>query len=231
MAETIIDNQQVLIAIVTGLAPSLIWMYFWMRRGRGNGLPTGLIIFCFILGALAVLVAAPLQAATKGMFDHNITRIVAWASIEEILKLLACSLIALHGAYSDEPVEPAMYLIATALGFAALENILYILNPTYGLNITASLLTGGLRFFGSTLLHAISSCFIGISIGLAPKNMRWFFIIFGLGGAIFLHSTFNFFILKNTAASFLQIYGYLWIAAIISLLIVEKLHRLSKNTQ
>lgn len=231
MASTIIDNQHVLIAIATGLAPSLIWMYFWMRRGRGKGLPVGLIIFCFILGALAVLIASPLQAATKGMFDHNITRIIAWASIEEMLKLLACSLIALHGAYSDEPVEPAMYLIATALGFAALENILYILNPTYGLNVTASLLTGGLRFFGSTLLHAISSCFIGISIGLAPKNMRWFFILFGLGGAIFLHSTFNFFILKNTAASFLQIYGYLWIAAIISLLIVEKLHRLSKSAQ
>lgn len=226
-----IDNQHILTAIATGLAPSLIWMYFWMRRGRGKNLPIGLVIFCFILGALAVLIASPLQAATKGMFDHNITRIIAWASIEEVLKLLACSLVALHGAYNDEPIEPAMYLIATALGFAALENILYILNPTYGLNVTASLLTGGLRFFGSTLLHAISSCFIGIAIGLAPKEMRWFFVLFGLGGAIFLHSTFNFFILKNTAASFLQIYGYLWIAAIISLLIVEKLHRLSKNTQ
>lgn len=231
MAQNQLTTQQIVIGIVTGLAPSLIWLYFWMRRGRGKHLAVGLIVVCFITGALSVLVAGPIQTALKDFFDHNITRITAFAAIEEVLKFLACSLIALHGAYSDEPVEPAMYLIATALGFAALENILYIVNPSYGLGITASLLTGGLRFFGSTLLHAISSCFVGISIGLAPKEMRWFFVIFGLGGAIFLHSTFNFFILKNTAASFLQIYGFLWIAAIISLLIVEKLHRLSKKQQ
>ncbi|MEI6022676.1 MAG: PrsW family glutamic-type intramembrane protease [bacterium] len=224
-----INNPQLWFAILSGLLPSVIWLYFWMRHGRGEHEPLGLIIFCFICGALAVLIASPLEAATKGILDHNITRIATWASIEEVLKLVACSLIALHSDYSDRPIDPAMYLIATALGFAALENIFYIINPTYGLNITAGLLTGGLRFFGSTLLHAISSCFIGISIGLAPKEMRWFFMIFGLGGAIFLHTTFNFFILKNTAASFLQIYGYLWIAAIISLLILEKLRRLSRD--
>jgi hypothetical protein len=41
-----------------------------------------------------------------------------------------------------------------------------------------------------------------------------------------LHATFNFFILKKDTASTIQIYGYLWIAAIISHIILEKLRRI-----
>jgi RsiW-degrading membrane proteinase PrsW (M82 family) len=117
-------------------------------------------------------------------------------------------------------------MITIALGFAAFENVLYILKPGTTLNVTAGLLTGGLRFFGSTLLHVIASGFIGIVIGLSPNNTRRIFMILGLAGATFLHGTFNMYILKNNTASFLQIYGYLWVAAIISLIILEKLRRI-----
>jgi RsiW-degrading membrane proteinase PrsW (M82 family) len=122
-------------------------------------------------------------------------------------------------------------MIVVALGFAAVENIFYVLQPGIVNNTTQILLTGGLRFFGSTLLHTISSCFIGIMIGISAKIARGGAIVFGIIGAIFLHATFNFFILKNDTASLIQIYGYLWIAAIISHLILEKLRRIPVRTR
>lgn len=214
-------------AIIVGLSPSLIWLVFWrhlIRRGRE---PIGLVLVCFILGAGSVLLATFLQTIAKGIVSDHTTRIAVWAGIEEVLKFAVFYIVAYKSRYNDDPLDPPMYLIAVALGFAALENIFYILKPGLSFNVTASLLTGGLRFFGSTLLHAVASCFVGIVITLVPRMIRGFGILLGIAGAIFLHSTFNFFILRNDTASFLQIYGYLWIVAIISHIILEKFRRIT----
>lgn len=217
---------QIAFVLFTGLVPSLIWLFFWQRIGRDKPEPWGLRFLCFILGAASVMLAIALQQATKAVLTDPTLRITVWAAIEECLKFLVFYLVAYKSDYDDESVDPALYLITVALGFAALENILYIMKPVGSFNVTAGLLTGGFRFFGATLLHTIASCFIGIVISLSPRRMRGIGMIFGLGGAIFLHATFNFFILKNDTASFLQIYGYLWVIAIISHVILEKLRRI-----
>lgn len=217
-------------AIIIGLSPSLIWLVFWrhlVKRGRE---PFGLVLLCFILGAASVFVATMLQGAFKHVVTDPQTRIAVWAGIEEILKFAIFYFVAYRSKYDDDALDPAMYLIAVALGFAALENIFYILKPGLSFNVTASLLTGGFRFLGSTLLHAIASCLIGIVITLTPRDIRGIGMMVGLAAAIFLHSTFNFFILKNDSASLLQVYGYLWIIAIISHVILEKFRRLPQGT-
>lgn len=219
-------NEHLLYAIITGTLPSLLWLLFWLRLDRGHREPAKLLIFCFILGAAGVMLAGPLEGFAK-LFTHTDTqRIVVWAAIEEILKYIPVYLIALRSVSNDEPIDPSIYLITCALGFAALENIFYVLHPAANISLTTSLLTGGLRFFGSTLLHSIASCFVGFMIALSPRTYKGIGAVLGLIGATFLHSTFNFFILKNDTASFLQVYGYLWVAAIISFMIMEKLRRI-----
>lgn len=221
-----LTNQHLFFALLTGLVPSLIWLYFWLRRDRVNPEPFGLLVLCFLLGAGMVFVAGFLQKETKDLFTQKELRTVLWAGIEELLKFLVFYVVAYRNRYNDEVIDAAMYMITIALGFAALENVLYILRPGTTFNVTAGLLTGGLRFFGSTLLHAIASAFVGIVIGLSPKRVSLFFMLLGVAGATFLHSVFNIYILKNTTASFLQIYGYLWVSAIISLILLEKLKRI-----
>ncbi len=228
MANNVTDSH-LIFALFTGLVPSLIWLYFWLRRDKKNPEPFFLLLISFLLGAGMVLIAGYLQKGVKDMIFDTQVRVVVWAGIEEALKFLVFYLVAYRSRANDEAIDPAMYLITIALGFAALENVLYILKPGINFSVTAGLLTGGLRFFGSTLLHVIASGFIGIVVGLAPRATRGIFMLFGLAGATLLHSTFNIFILKNTTASFLQIYGYLWVSAIISLIILEKLSRIPKE--
>ncbi len=213
-------------AVLLGLLPSLLWLAFWrhlVQRGRE---PAGLVLTCFLLGAVSVLLATVIQQHVVVFATTPQGKIVILAAVEEVLKFLVFYLVAYHSAYDDDALDPAMYMIAVALGFAALENIFYILKPAASFNITASLLTGGLRFLGSTLLHAVASCFVGIVITLTPRLVKNVGIILGIAGAIFLHSTFNFFILKHDTASVIQIYGYLWIVAIISHVILEKFRRI-----
>lgn len=227
MAIDQITNPSVLIPLLVGFLPSVIWLIFWLSVDREHREPFGLLATCFILGAVGVPVAILIQQALRGVITTAHTQIVVWATIEEIVKFAVFYFVAYKSNFDDQPIQPPMYLIAVALGFAALENILYVLQPSLSGNITAILLTGTLRFFGSTLLHTIASCFIGISISLLPKTVRGFAILVGIVGAIFLHATFNFFIINNDTATMLQIYGYLWIAAIISHIILEKLRRVS----
>ncbi len=225
-----LNNQHLLFALLTGLVPSLIWLYFWLRRDRLKPEPFGLLLLCFLLGGAMVFVAGFLQKETKDLFTQKELRTALWAGIEEMLKFLIFYVVAYRNRYNDEVIDAAMYMITIALGFAAIENILYILRPGTTFNVTAGLLTGGLRFFGSTLLHTIASAFVGIVIGLAPRRAPFFFMLIGVLGATFLHSVFNLYILKNTTASFLQVYGYLWVSAIISLIILEKLKRIRLET-
>ncbi len=218
-------TQPVLYAFLTGLVPTLIWLYFWLYRDRVKPEPFWLLVICFLLGATMVYFSAVLQKMTRGMVSAD-NQIFLWAGIEEVLKFSIFALVVAKSRFNDEAIDPAMYMITIALGFAALENVLYVLKQFNDYQITAGLLTGGFRFLGSTLLHAIASGFIGIAIGLAPRGTKFFFSIIGIFGAIFLHGTFNFFILKNDDATFLQIYGYLWVAAIISLVTLEKIRRI-----
>ncbi len=226
-----IDTSHITFALFTGLLPSLIWLYFWLRRDRKHPEPIFLLFLSFLLGAGVVLIAAFLQKEVKGMLVNTELRLVVWAGIEEALKFIIFYVLAYRSRSNNEPIDPAIYMITIALGFAALENVLYILKPGVNFSVTAGLLTGGLRFFGSTLLHVIASAFVGIVIGLTPKSTRAIFMILGVAGATFLHSTFNVFILKNTTASFLQIYGYLWVSAIIILIILEKLSRMAPEEE
>lgn len=228
MANTI-DFSHIGFALLTGLVPSLIWLYFWLRRDRNHPEPFFLLCISFLLGSGMVILAAFFQREVKDLFTNAEARVVIWAGIEEALKFLVFYFVAYKSSANDEAIDPAIYLITIALGFAALENVLYILKPGVNFSVTAGLLTGGLRFFGSTLLHAIASGFAGIVVGLAPRATRGIFMLIGVAGATFLHSTFNTYILKNTTGSFLQIYGYLWVSAIISLVILEKLNRIPRE--
>lgn len=219
-------NSSMLIPLMVGFIPSIIWLIFWLNVDKEHPEPFGLLLTCFIAGGISVLAATFFQQGLKPMLANENNRIIVFAAIEEIIKFLVFYFIAYNSSYDDKPIEPPIYMIVVALGFAALENIFYVLQPSVSTNMTAILLTGSLRFFGSTLLHTIASGVIGISIALAPKQFRAIAIVIGIGGAIFLHATFNFFILKHDTASILQIYGYLWIAAIISHIILEKLRRI-----
>ncbi len=221
-----ITIETILYVAITGLVPSIIWLIFWLRRDRTKPEPFGLLLLCFLLGAVGVILAIPVQKLIREVVYESRLELILWAGVEEVLKFLPVAFIALRSKYNDEAIDPAMYMIVSALGFATLENIAYAIQPTQTLHADAAFLHGGLRFMGATLLHVVSSGIIGIVLGLASKYTRFFFGLVGLLIATFLHSTFNFFIMKNTSASFVQVYGYLWVAAVISTVTLEKLRRI-----
>ena len=190
-----------------------------------------IITISFIIGGLLVFVAIWLEKYSLNFIKDNNTQIIVWAAIEEILKFLGIMVIIFGNSNVDKPIDYPMFFIATALGFAALENVLYLLNPFSVSGTIVGMLTGNLRFIGSTLLHAISSAMIGSALGLSfyLKQNRTIYLFFGIICAIVLHSVFNFFIMKGSGENFLSVFGFLWVVTIINILIFEKLKRMGSE--
>ena len=179
---------------------------------------------------ISVIFVIPIQKFVQVNITSYQWQIISWASIEEIIKYLAVVIILYKMNRIEEPIDWPIFLITTALGFAALENTLFLLKPLSLDETTVGLLTGQLRFLGSTLLHAVSSGIIGVALGLSfymKKFTKKIYLFTGIVLAITLHSTFNFFIMKDSGNDTLKILGFLWVVTIIIMLLFEKLRRMS----
>lgn len=223
------DPKTLVIAFIGGILPSLVWLWFWVKEEGKKREPRGLLTIIFIMGMLAVLCVLPIQKLIQIYITNDIIRIIGWASVEELMKLLAVVVILYKTEYLDEPIEWPIYLITAALGFAALENALFLIKPVAVGATTVSLLTGHLRFLGSTLLHTVSSGILGIAFGIAfhlKGFKRFWHIAMGFIFAITLHSIFNFFIIRNDGTDFLKVFGFLWVVTIVVMLLYEKVRRM-----
>jgi len=218
------------LAFIGGILPSLFWLWFWLKEDKKNPEPKGLLAIVFLMGMLAVICVLPIQKFIQGQISSHGWQLTLWASVEEIMKYLAVLLVLYHTNYDDEPIDWPIYMITAALGFAALENALFLVKPlSLGQN-TVGLLTGQLRFLGSTLLHTVSSGILGIAIGMSLHmegfKKFWHFLV-GFILAIGLHNIFNFFIIRNGGNDFLKVFGFLWVVTIIVMLLFEKVRRMS----
>lgn len=231
--EILQNNKTLILAVLSGIVPAVFWLWFWMKQeDEEHPEPVGLVIISFIMGALIVFIAIWLEKYSLNFIKDNTAQIIIWASIEELLKLLGVVIIVFGSKTIDEPIDYPMYFIATALGFAALENVLYLIDPFSVNGAVVGMLTGNLRFLGSTLLHAISSAMIGSALGLSfyLQQYRMIYLFGGILCAIILHSVFNFFIMKGSGENFLSVFGFLWVVTIINILIFEKLKRMGIYT-
>ena len=214
-------------ALIAGVLPSLVWLFFWTREGDDQPEPRPLLMGCFFAGMIVVFIAIPLEKWAVDLAANNTTvQYIYWAAIEEFLKFCALAVIALHSKSYDEPIDAMIYAIAVALGFAALENTLFIMKT---ISMSGSLLTsfstGNMRFIGATLVHVVSSAMIGFSLGWTyykgffTRASAW---IFGLGLAIAVHATFNIAIAGAGAMDTLKAFGWIWGAVVIIIVLFEE---------
>lgn len=218
-------------AFVSGLIPALFWVWFWLREDSKKPEPYFLIAITFIAGMAVVPLALPLQRLAVELYP-NPNIMFVWVVIEELLKYAVALAIVLWNQEVDEPIDMVIYMIVIALGFAALENALFIFNPLVMGEYLNSVMTGGFRFLGATLLHVLASGTVGVFIGLAYYKSKTVKVLAGTLGlfiAIVLHALFNFFIMDASGETILAVFLFVWIGIILLFLLFEKIKLLERN--
>jgi len=205
-----------LIYILFGIAPSLIWLSFYLRKDV-NPEPKKMILKVFSLGIGAGIIAIFIETFAKNFVlnyfpirlitsrTFNQVAILAWgaALIEEFSKYISVQkkyFVAKNGILSDaecdEPLDLMLYMIVAALGFAALENVLKLYSEN--LLLVEAFMISSFRFIGAVLLHALCSGTLGffIAISFFKSQKKIYFVLLGLSIATLLHGAFNYSIIK-----------------------------------
>lgn len=216
-------------ALAGGVFPALAWLWFWLREDRAHPEPRKLIALAFFAGMVTVAVVIPIQKYVASFLVGQTLIFTVWSAIEEILKYAAARLTVLWRRDDDEPIDPVIYMVTVALGFAALENALFLLSPLAGDTAVQTLLTGNLRFVGATLLHVLSSAVIGVALALSFYKSAAAKRAYALGGvilAIALHGSFNFLILNTAEEHLLRTFGLVWVGLVALLAVLEYVKRI-----
>jgi len=199
-----------LLYAILGIAPSVIWLLFYLRKDV-NPEPKRLIFLVFLGGALMGPIALLMEFFAMSMLSPStqwpallaslnqnrylfFLNIIAFAPLsEELLKYLVVRWQVLKNPNFDEPLDAMIYLIVSALGFAATENLLNIFlipNVTLQLAFSQALI----RFLSATLLHALASGTLGYFIACSLLNLKHknFIFLTGFSLAVILHSFYNY---------------------------------------
>lgn len=223
-------------AFIGGALPAMAWLYFLLKEDSRCPEPPPLLFVAFVTGMLAVPLALPLETfwreyaratfMTCGTDTLCSPIIIGWSIIEEVLKYGLAAIMILWRKDVDEPIDLVIYMLTVALGFAALENVLFLLVPFAAGDVLAGLSTGNLRFIGSTLLHVVASSAVGFALAFTfrlPRAAYAAAAAIGLILAIALHAVFNFFIIQEDGSQTLFAFMVVWVAAVVFFALIELL--------
>lgn len=212
-----------------GFAPPIVWLILWLQEDRLHPEPKPAIIKTFLLGSSAVLLAIILEGLIEPFFESQPILILAlWAIIEEALKLGAVMFaMKFLLAPIDEPIDWIIYMITAALGFAALENTLFLITSFGDTLILEGLLVSNLRFIGATVLHLVASATHGAALALCfylAKVVKRRFYVIGFTTAVIVHFLFNYFLITggNSVTTTVMVFAGVWLLLLPLILIFEK---------
>ena len=194
------------IYIFFGLAPSVVWLLFFLRKDS-HPESNKMILKVFFFGMAAAIPVALLEI---GFYEElKLLSIPFWISkllyvffgiafIEELFKYLVVKKTVLKNSELDEPLDVMLYMIIAALGFAAAENLLVLLPMLNPFRFLETAMVSLLRFLGATFLHTLTSGLLGYFLALSfggyknQPRLAWF----GLSTVVVLHGLYNFSIME-----------------------------------
>ena len=177
--------------LVIALAPGFFWLWFFYKQDVYEPEPLALVARMYFLGIIAALIALLLENLYSPFVPDLLFPALAVPVTEELAKFAMVVLFVYRDAEFDEPMDGIVYATATALGFATLENLLYVL-PVQSLS--SLMVNGTFRAILSVPGHALFAVFWGYALGIAkfrPPGKKIPIIAAGLILAIAVHGFFN----------------------------------------
>jgi len=206
--------------VVIAVAPGAFWLWYFLQRDRLRPEPRHLIRRVFLLGAGAALIAGALELMVFGVtgiraegsgLGGAVVAATIIAVIEESAKFGAIYYGVYRNVECNEVVDGIIYAVAAALGFATLENIMFVLGGGIGVGIMRAILSvPGHAFFG-----ALMGFYIGVAkcsiVGATASLAR------GLILAVIAHAAYDAFLFSGTflALAVLPLVLFLWWRAIV----------------
>lgn len=160
-----------MILLFMALLPSvLLFIYVW-KKDKVEKEPIGLLLKIFLFGLLSIIPAVILESIAGDICGYLfledsaayiiVENVIGVALIEEWGKRKAVKLAAWKNKAFNYKFDAVVYCIVSALGFATIENILYVFENGMSVAISRALL--------AVPSHAIDGLIMGYFFGLAKE--------------------------------------------------------------
>jgi RsiW-degrading membrane proteinase PrsW (M82 family) len=188
-------QMQYLVIVFVSVLPSFGWLWYFYRADKYEPEPKKLVLRTFVLG---ILVAVALGTSFDGLpFPWGPAKYAAvlWAPVvEESAKFLIVFWTVFSRKEFNEPIDGIVYSASAALGFAACENVFYVLSSWHGGSPEMGILTLLARSVFSVPGHALFSAFFGAALGYARGRKGLKPVLLVAGGLVLsmiAHGLFN----------------------------------------
>ena len=172
-----------------GIVPPILLLFYTWRLDRIEREPAGLVIKVFLLGAITTILAVLLESlAALGLsyldLDESsnlyllIDNFLAVALIEEFCKRMPVKRSIWKSPEFNYRFDAIVYCLASALGFAATENIVYMISYGTGIALRKPETRKLTKDFGDCLL---SYRLLSTASGISPLLQK-------IRSSIWLHS-------------------------------------------
>jgi RsiW-degrading membrane proteinase PrsW (M82 family) len=184
--------------LALSLAPGIAIAIFFYIKDKHEKEPLRAIFFSFFLGCLSVIPAILLETLFMSYFPTDnmnipltlINAFIFVAGAEELSKYIMFNYY-FKSPNFNEPYDGIFYGVMISLGFAAVENISYVMDGGFSVGV--------LRMFTAVPAHAIFGAVMGYYFGLAwqDRENKTIYMLRGLVAAIILHGTYDFFLFQQ----------------------------------
>ncbi|NLW70743.1 MAG: PrsW family intramembrane metalloprotease [Eubacteriaceae bacterium] len=174
------------------LLPTVVIVFFLLRFDKYKKEPLGLLVLLFIAGVVTAVPAVVLEQLYVNLFGNAYSpfqlvmqAFFGVALVEESVKFIACRLIAYRKKSYDELYDGIIYCSFVSLGFATIENILYV--NQYGFT------TALVRAVTAVPAHAIFGVLMGYFLSLSKfvPEKRGFYRALSLISPVFAHGVYD----------------------------------------
>jgi protease PrsW len=195
------------LVLVVSAAPAIGFMVLILRMDRREPEPLRLVLRVMGLGAASGIIAGLLESALghlaffqgTGLGAAAVESFLQVAPLEEGCKLAVVLLFVWGNPNFNEENDGIVYLGASSIGFALLENVMYVTRHGLG--------TGVLRAFTAVPLHVFTAVVMGLWVGKAKfaagRPRRAFMIAWGLVMAWVIHGAYDTFAMSKSGIALL----------------------------
>ncbi len=180
------------------LAPVFVIAFYIYNRDRYEKEPLSLLIKALFIGVLCVLpilliegLLTKVYRGPEGISEAGYTAFIVAGLTEEGIKFLVLFLFFWRNRNFNEKFDAIVYAVYIALGFAGIENILYVFQGGYSV--------GMLRALTAVPAHALFGIIMGYNFGLARFNEKYrglnLFAAFTL--PFIAHGAYDFLLMSN----------------------------------
>jgi RsiW-degrading membrane proteinase PrsW (M82 family) len=233
-----VDYASLVSNVIYAIIPTVILCYYVYKRDVIEKEPFVMLIKLFFLGVLMTVptyfmersIISFLKITQDGFFNCFIMAFFIISLIEEGYKYLMLYLGTWNNRNFDYKYDAIVYAVFISLGFATLENILYV----YNFGTSAAFL----RALISVPAHAFYGIASGYFFGLAKSNSKAnnkkstkYCLILALLVPIVMHGIFDFLLLTENEIMLAVFYAFVAILYSISFFSVEKVSKTEQDEE